>query len=276
MPLPVNKPRIYRRFRRSRFGELFQHESSIHQWWPGPEKQTLLPTLDEHSGLNIAGRFVPRDTTWAHFLHFHEAFERFGIPQAIYTDGLSLFGPSSSHDHLDPRSEFQRALRAIGVAHLVAPSLKPKAKSNADPAPSRNASSHSWLMQRSTLTNAPTKSSKWKSNAKIPKFGCMTKIRVRAFFSFLPLKIVVIYTTYAKPHHRSTSCSSPPTPFPNRRPRSNPPRLHHRTIRRGRSQGWHQSPARALYPLHLQGQGRTHSFPPLNRPGPNCPLQLPD
>ena len=67
-------------------------------------------------------------TTWAHFLHFREAFERFGIPQAIYTDGLSLFGPSSSHDHLDPRSAFQRALRAIGVAHLVAPAPQAKGK----------------------------------------------------------------------------------------------------------------------------------------------------
>lgn len=128
IPSPAKKPRTYRRFRRARFGELFQHDSSIHQWWPGPEKQTLLLTLDDHSGLNIAGRFVTRDTTWAHFLHFREAFERFGIPQAIYTDGLSLFGPSSSHDHLDPRSEFQRALRAIGVAHLVAPSPQAKGK----------------------------------------------------------------------------------------------------------------------------------------------------
>ena len=61
--------------------------------------------------------------------------------------------------------------------------------------------------------------------------GCMTKSGFERFFLFLPLKIVVIYTTYAKPHHRSTSCSSPPTPFPNRRPRSNPTWLHHRTIR---------------------------------------------
>ena len=128
IPSPLKKPRIYRRFHRTRFGELFRHDSSIHQWWPRPEKQTLLLTLDDHSGLNITGRFVPRDTTWAHFFHFREAFERFGIPQAVYTDGLSLFGPSSSNDHLDPRSEFQHALRAIGVAHLVTTSPQAKGK----------------------------------------------------------------------------------------------------------------------------------------------------
>jgi hypothetical protein len=46
----------------------------------------------------------------------------------VYTDALSLFGPSSSSDHRDPRSEFQRALKALGVAHLVAPTPQAKGK----------------------------------------------------------------------------------------------------------------------------------------------------
>lgn len=125
---PQRKPRTYRRFRRARFGELWQHDSSIHQWWPGQHKQVLLLTVDDHSGYNVAGRFVPADTTWAHFCHFREAFERLGLPQAIYTDALSLFGPSSCDDRRDPRSEFQRALRALNVAHLVATSPQAKGK----------------------------------------------------------------------------------------------------------------------------------------------------
>lgn len=125
---PNPKPRPYRRFRRANFGELWQHDSSIHQWWPDAQKQTLLLTVDDHSGFNVAGRFVPRDTTWDHFCHFREAFERIGLPQAIYTDALSLFGPSSSGDRRDPRSEFQRALKALEVAHLVAPSPQAKGK----------------------------------------------------------------------------------------------------------------------------------------------------
>ena len=128
IPKPEKKPRSYRRFRRARFGELWQHDSSIHQWWPAPRMQTLLLTVDDHSGFNVAGRFVPADTTWAHFCHFRDAFERVGLPQAIYTDALSLFGPSSSGDRRDPRSEFQRALRSLGVAHLVAPSPQAKGK----------------------------------------------------------------------------------------------------------------------------------------------------
>jgi len=128
VPAPVRKPRSYRRFRRARIGDLWQHDSSIHQWWPASAKQVLLLTVDDHSGLNVAGRFVRSDTTWAHFSHFRAAFETHGIPQAIYTDGLSLFGPSSSNDHSDPKSEFQRALRSLGVAHLVAPTPQAKGK----------------------------------------------------------------------------------------------------------------------------------------------------
>jgi hypothetical protein len=128
VPSPARKPRSYRRFRRARIGELWQHDSSIHQWWPASSKQTLLLSTDDHSGLNLAGRFVPSDTTWNHFEHFRQAFETWGLPQIIYTDGLSLFGPSSSSDRTDPKSEFQRALRGLGIAHLVAPTPQAKGK----------------------------------------------------------------------------------------------------------------------------------------------------
>jgi len=128
VPAAPRKPRPYRRFRRARFGELWQHDSSLHPWWPAPQKQTLLLTVDDHSGFIVAGRFVPRDTTWAHFGHFRAAFEAYGLPESIYTDALSLFGPSSAQDLCDPRSQFQRALLALGVAHRVAPSPQAKGK----------------------------------------------------------------------------------------------------------------------------------------------------
>lgn len=128
IPTSERKPRTYRRFRRAYVGELWQHDSSIHQWWTASAKQTLLLTTDDCSGLCVAGRFVESDTTWNHFEHFREAIERHGLPQVIYTDGLSLFGPSSSYDHSDPKSEFQRALRALHVAHIVAPTPQAKGK----------------------------------------------------------------------------------------------------------------------------------------------------
>ena len=125
---PPRQPRPPRRFRRARARELWQHDSSIHQWWPAERKQTLILSVDDCSGFIVAGRFVRFDTTWDPFLHFRQAFECHGLPEAIYTDALSLFGPSSSDDRRDPRSEFQRALRALNVAHLVAPTPQAKGK----------------------------------------------------------------------------------------------------------------------------------------------------
>jgi|GEM_PF-4465167 len=55
-PLPVPKPK--RRWERSRIGELWQHDSSIHPWWAADEKQTLLLTVDDHSRKYLGATFV--------------------------------------------------------------------------------------------------------------------------------------------------------------------------------------------------------------------------
>lgn len=60
---PPARPKGYRRFRRAHVGELWQHDSSLHQWWPAASKQTLVLSIDDCSGLCVAGSFVERDTT---------------------------------------------------------------------------------------------------------------------------------------------------------------------------------------------------------------------
>ena len=122
------RPKARRRWQRARLGELWQHDSSIHQWWPAPDKQTLLLTVDDHSRKLLGAVFVPTDTTWNHFEHFRRLFLQHALPLVVYTDGLSLFGHDSMADDRDPCSEFQRALGALGVTHLVAPSPQAKGK----------------------------------------------------------------------------------------------------------------------------------------------------
>lgn len=78
--------------------------------------------MDDHSRLLLGASFVPTDTTWHHFQHFHRRFTALGLPLALYTDGLALFGHESTTGGRDPRSEFQRAVKALGVTQLVAPS----------------------------------------------------------------------------------------------------------------------------------------------------------
>ena len=55
---------------------------------PAAAKQTLLLTVDDHSGVNLAGRFVESDTTWNHFEHFREAFETWGACPRSFTPTL--------------------------------------------------------------------------------------------------------------------------------------------------------------------------------------------
>jgi hypothetical protein len=125
---PAPKPRGRRRWQCAQIGELWQHDSSIHQWWSGRQRQTLILTEDDHSRKLVGALFVPSDTTWGHFGHFRAAFERYGLPASIYTDALSLFGPSSTEPEVEPRSQFQRALLGLGVNHRVAPDPQAKGK----------------------------------------------------------------------------------------------------------------------------------------------------
>lgn len=125
---PEPRPKARRRWERARLSELWQHDSSIHQWWPASTKQTLLLTVDDHSRKLLGAVFVPTDTTWNHFEHFRRLFLQHALPLVVYTDGLSLFGHDSMADDRDPSSEFQRAFSALGVTHLVAPSPQAKGK----------------------------------------------------------------------------------------------------------------------------------------------------
>lgn len=125
---PEPRPKARRRWERARLNELWQHDSSIHQWWPAPAKQTLLLTVDDHSRKLLGAVFVPTDTTWNHFEHFRRLLLQHGLPLLVYTDGLSLFGHDSMADDRDPCSEFQRAFGALGVTHRVAPSPQAKGK----------------------------------------------------------------------------------------------------------------------------------------------------
>lgn len=122
---PGPKPR--RRWETAAVGELWQHDSSPHRWWPGASLQTLILTADDHSRKIMAGRF-DADTTWSHFCHVRPAFQSHGCPASFYTDGLSLFGHTSADDRLDTMTQFQRALGALKINHRVAPSPQAKGK----------------------------------------------------------------------------------------------------------------------------------------------------
>jgi hypothetical protein len=155
---PAPRAQARRRWERARLGELWQHDSSIHQWWPATDKQTLLLTVDDHSRKLLGAVFVPTDTNRNHFEHFRRLFLQHALPLVVYTDGLSLFGHDSMADDRDPCSEFQRAFSALGVTHLVAPSPQAKGKIERRFGTLQQRWWRSWLMNTSAIT-PPRKSS---------------------------------------------------------------------------------------------------------------------
>lgn len=127
IPVQTPGPKPRRRWQCATIGELYQHDSSPHAWWPGSGLQVLVLTIDDHSRKIMAGAFAA-DTTWEHFCLIRPVLENPGPPAAFYTDGLSLFGHTSTADRLDTHSQFQRALTALGIAHRVAPDAPAKGK----------------------------------------------------------------------------------------------------------------------------------------------------
>jgi hypothetical protein len=75
----------------------------------------------------MAGAFASY-TNWYHFCLPRPLFEGPRPPPAFYTDGLSLFGHTSTADRPYTHSQFLRALTALGIAHRVPPDAPAKGK----------------------------------------------------------------------------------------------------------------------------------------------------
>lgn len=126
---PKRGPKPRRRWQRKGYGDLLQHDSSPHQWWPGDELQILALTIDDATRSIVGAGFIEAETTFAHFNHVRHIFLKHGLPRDFYTDGLSLFGHESRKaGDSNTLSQFQRALGCLGVSHLVAKDPQSKGK----------------------------------------------------------------------------------------------------------------------------------------------------
>jgi hypothetical protein len=123
------------RARRSCRGELVQWDTSIHAWLEerGAAKIYLIALIDEATSTLFA-RFVPADSTEHHMRVLWAYVERYGRPQAAYTDKASLFQPTLApgwkQEEPGPKTETQmgRALRELGVEWIAAHSPQAKGR----------------------------------------------------------------------------------------------------------------------------------------------------
>lgn len=133
-PREVGEVHVWRP-RRSCRGELIQWDTSVHAWLEerGPEKMYLIALIDDATSTLFA-RFVPADSTEHHMRVLWAYVERYGRPQAVYTDRAGLFEPALApgwkQEEPGPKSETQmgRAFRELGIEWIAARSPQAKGR----------------------------------------------------------------------------------------------------------------------------------------------------
>ena len=106
-------------------GALWQIDSTpIHLFGPEGEMQHLVVIEDDATREIVAIGIFEADSVFAEMAVFREAVLARGLPQAIYTDGFTVFG----HEGEDIATAYGRMCGALSVTHQVAPTPQAKGK----------------------------------------------------------------------------------------------------------------------------------------------------
>ena len=125
---PVERKRPdnrYRRWEAESYGEIYQHDSTPrHIWGADGANQSIILSLDDATRQITAHRVCERENLLEHYAMLEPSFLRYGMPEAYYTDGFTLFG----HEGEDLCTQFGRMCRAFGINHMTAPTPEAKGK----------------------------------------------------------------------------------------------------------------------------------------------------
>jgi len=122
------------RERKEHMGELVQMDGSIHDWFEGRGPKVVLMVMIDDATSRTYARFVPGETTEGAMECFEHYVRLYGLPQALYVDLDSIYrapnGQPTVAEQLDgqvrPYTQFERAMRILGVKILLA--YSPQAK----------------------------------------------------------------------------------------------------------------------------------------------------
>lgn len=124
--------------RRSRCGELVQWDTSDHEWLEGRGERLYLIAMIDDATSRLYARFASSDSTEENMRTLWGYLERYGRPQAYYTDKASLFRtaekrkrdePGVDKDPLEmPPTQIARALRELNVTWIGAHSPQAKGR----------------------------------------------------------------------------------------------------------------------------------------------------
>lgn len=123
-----------RRERRRHFGELVQMDGSHHRWFGADRAQCcLMNMVDDATGRTLSVMFE-QETTEAAMRTLWLWIERYGIPEALYTDKKTVFitdrEPTIEEQLADeePTTAFGKACKKLGIAIIAAHSPQAKGR----------------------------------------------------------------------------------------------------------------------------------------------------
>jgi transposase len=123
-------PHRRRRERKAHFGELVQMDGSFHRWFEGRGPESCLLTLVDDATGKTLGRFGAQETIWAAVGVLRAWIERYGIPQALYTDWKNVYvQPPNQAERVtgaEPLTQFGRMCARLGIQ--IIPASSPQAK----------------------------------------------------------------------------------------------------------------------------------------------------
>ena len=128
------------RQRRSRWGELVQWDTSVHDWLEGRGEQIYLISMIDDATSRLFARFVRHDSSAENMRMLWAYVERFGRPLAFYTDKAGMFQVAVKTKRQEqregrdrpemPPTQIARALRELGIVWI--PAHSPQAKGRAE------------------------------------------------------------------------------------------------------------------------------------------------
>jgi len=126
------KPYRRRREAKAHFGELVQMDGSFHQWLEGRGPRGCLMHMVDDATTKALGWFTAEESIWAAAGVLRRWIERYGVPQALYTDWKNVYvRPPNAQERMrgEPAvTQFGRMCAKLGIEIIAASSPQAKGR----------------------------------------------------------------------------------------------------------------------------------------------------
>ena len=126
------KPYRRRREAKAHFGELVQLDGSFHEWLEERGPRGCLMHMVDDATTTALGWFTAEESIWAAAALLRRWIERYGVPQALYTDWKNVYvRPPNAQERMrgEPAvTQFGRMCAKLGIAIIAASSPQAKGR----------------------------------------------------------------------------------------------------------------------------------------------------